>query len=404
MSASSVVVTGIGMVTPIGSGVDEFWTNLLDGRSGFSEVKSFDASKHRAHVGAEINDFQFEGGGDKFCRATQFAVTASRLALSDAGLRKEDLDPGRTGVVMGTTSGEPSRIERFNDLDFEDRVGDLGADFADNYPCHHIPGNVASDLGVYGGGGPVMLPVACAAGNCAIGHAFDLLRTGEADLMFAGGSDAFSRIVYTGFNCLLAVAQERCQPFDRNRKGMIPGEGAGILILERLSSAEARGAHVYGEVAGYGLSCDAYHMTGSDKESRGAARAMEKACALSGIAPEEVDYISAHGTGTKSNDFHETLAVKKVFGEAAYSTPMSSIKSMLGHTMGAASAIEAAVCALTIEHGIIPPTMNLEEQDPDCDLDYVPNEPRELKVDVAMNNAYAFGGTNASLILRRCTN
>ena len=400
-----IVVTGIGVVTPIGIGVDEFWTNLLTGQRGFAEVSSFDASRHRSHVGAEIRDFHFVSkGGPTFCRATQFAITAARMALANAGLRKEDLDPERTGVVMGTTAGEPSRIEQLNDLDFADRLGDIGGDFADNYPCHHIPGNVASELGVYGGGGPVMLPVACAAGNCAIGHAFDLLRTEEADLMLAGGSDAFSRIVYTGFNGLLAVAPERCQPFDRGRKGMIPGEGAGMLVLERLSSAQARGAHIYAEVAGYGLSCDAYHMTGSDKESRGAARAMEKACELSGIKPAEVDYISAHGTGTKSNDFHETLAVKRVFGESAYRTPMSSIKSMLGHTMGAASAIEAAVCALTIERGIIPPTMNLEESDPDCDLDYVPNEPRDLKVDVAMNNAYAFGGTNASLILRRCPN
>ena len=400
-----IVVTGVGVVTPIGIGVDEFWSNLLKGQSGFSEVASFDASRHRSHVGAEVHGFEYEArGGKPVCRATQFAITAARLALSQAGIQKSDLDPERTGVVMGTTAGEPSRIERFNDLDFEDKLNELNDDFTDNYPCHHIPGNVASELGVYGGGGPVMLPVACAAGNCAIGHAFDLLRTGEADLMLAGGSDAFSRIVYTGFNGLLAVAPERCQPFDRGRKGMIPGEGAGMLVLERLSSAKGRGAYIYAEVAGYGLSCDAYHMTGSDKESRGAVRAMEKACELSGVSPGDVDYISAHGTGTKSNDFHETLAAKKVFGDAAYKTPMSSIKSMLGHTMGAASAIEAAVCTLSIEHGVIPPTMNLEETDPDCDLDYVPNEPRDLKVNVAMNNAYAFGGTNASLILRKCQN
>lgn len=400
-----IVITGIGLVTPIGSGVEEFWTNLLAGKSGFSEVESFDASKHRTQRGAEIKNFVFEsnGNGDaNLCRATQFAITAARMALADAGVKKAELDPGRTGVVMGTTSGEPMMIEQFNDLDLDGQLEELGDAFTKNYPCHHIPGFVASDLGVYGGGGPVMLPVACAAGNCAIGHAFDLLRTGEADMMLAGGSDAFSRITYTGFCGLFAVAPERCQPFDKNRKGMMPGEGAGILVLERLESARKRGARIYAEVAGYGLSCDAFHMTGSDKDGRGAVRAMEKACAQSKISPEDVDYISAHGTGTKSNDYHETAAAKKLFGAAAYKTPMSSIKSMLGHTMGAASAIEAGACALAISRGAIPPTMNLEEPDPDCDLDCVPNEARELDVSVAMNNAYAFGGTNASLILRKC--
>ena len=400
----SVVVTGLGLVTSIGSGVDEFWSNLLAGKSGFSDVESFDASRHRSQRGAEIKDFKFSGGegaDDPSRRATHFAISAAQSALADAGLTKEDLDPARSGIVMGTTSGEPKCIERFNDLDLAGKLDDLADDFSQNYPCQHIPGVVASLLGIYGGGGPVMMPVACAAGNCAIGHAFDLLKLGEADLMLAGGSDAFSRIVYTGFNGLLAVAPDRCQPFDRDRKGMIPGEGAGILVLERHSHAVKRGARIYAEVAGYGLSCDAFHMTGSDKGGRGAARAMEKACLQGGIHPSEVDYISAHGTGTRSNDYHETLAAKNFFGDAAYRIPMSSIKSMLGHTMGAASAVEAITCALAIERGFVPPTMNLENPDPECDLDYVANYPRELGVDVAMNNAYAFGGTNASLILRR---
>jgi 3-oxoacyl-[acyl-carrier-protein] synthase II len=258
---------------------------------------------------------------------------------------------------------------------------------------------VATDLGIYGGGGPVMLPVACAAGNCAIGHAYDLLKADEADVMLAGGSDAFSRITYSGFCGLFAVAPERCQPFDKNRKGMIPGEGAAVLVLEKKAHALARGARIHAEIRGYGLSCDAFHMTGSSKDGGGAARAMEKACRSAGIKPSSIGYISAHGTGTKSNDFNETLAVKKVFGEHARSTPMSSIKSMIGHTMGAASAIEACACALALSHGVLPPTMNYEQADPDCDLDYVPNAAREKSFSFAMNNAYAFGGTNASLIV-----
>lgn len=403
---SSITVTGLGLVTSIGAGVEIFWSHLLEGRSGFSEVVSFDTSRYRVHRGAEIRDESWSDGvldeSDRALgRATQLALVASRMALKDAGMVPGEVDPARTGVIMGTTSGEPHEVERFNDLDLAHRLDELGPRFTDHYPCNHIPGFVAARLGVYGGGGPVMLPVACAAGNCAISHAFDLLRTGEADVMLAGGVDAFSRIPYTGFAGLLAVAPEKCQPFDRNRKGMIPGEGAAILVLEGRERAEKRGARIYAEIAGYGLSCDAYHMTGSDPDGRGAARAMEKALDQSGCAPEDIDYISAHGTGTKSNDYHETLAVKRVFGKHAYRTPISSVKSMLGHTMGAASAIEAAVCCLAITHGIIPGTMNYEEPDPECDLDYVANAARQQPVRVAMNNAYAFGGTNASLILKR---
>jgi len=219
--------------------------------------------------------------------------------------------------------------------------------------------------------------------------------------MLAGGADSFSRITYTGFARLGAIAPEICQPFDRHRKGMIPGEGSGVLVLEPLDRARKRHARIYAEVAGYGLSCDAHHMTAAHPLGEGAARAMEQALADSSMTPEDVSYISAHGTGTPTNDRLETIAVKRLFKDAAYRIPISSIKSMLGHTMGAASAIEAAVCALAVFNDRVPPTINLHEPDPDCDLDYVPNHARELQVNVAMNNAYAFGGNNASLILRK---
>lgn len=403
---NQVAVTGIGIVTSIGSDVETFWLNLLKGQSGFSDVASFDTRQYRVHRGAEIKDDKWTRGvlhqeDYVLGRATQLALAASRMALLDAGLDEERLDPGRTGIIMGTTSGEPQEIERFNDLYLAQGLDRLGSRFTNSYPCNHIPGFVATRLGLYGGGGPLMLPVACAAGNYAISHAFDSLRAQEADVMLAGGVDAFSRIPYTGFAGLLAIAPDRCQPFDRNRKGMIPGEGAAMLVLERFECAQKRGARIYAEIGGYGLACDAFHMTGSDPTGAGAARAMERALEQSGCTPEDVDYISAHGTGTKSNDLHETIAIKRVFAEQAYYTPVSSVKSMLGHTMGAASAIEAAVCCLAITHGAIPPTMNLEEADPECDLDYVPNEAREHSIQVAMNNAYAFGGTNASLILKR---
>jgi len=397
---SRIAVTGVGLVTPIGAGRDEVWEGLLAGRSGFAPVGSFDASRFNAQIGAEVHGFDpapwvrtLDPG--RLGRASQLAIAAARMALEDAEL--SSFASSRAGVVMGTTSGEPREVERFNDRYLAGEMAGLDAGFMGLYPCHMIAAHVAREVGC---GGPVtMIPTACAAGNYAIAHAFGLLRDGKADVMLAGGADAFSRITYAGFSRLGAIAPERCQPFDRHRKGMIPGEGAGVLVLEPLEKARARGARVYAEVAGYGLSCDAHHMTAAHPEADGAVRAMEKALADAGIGAVDVSYISAHGTGTPTNDRLEILAVQRVFGKAAERTPMSSIKSMIGHTMGAASAIEAAVCSLAVATGRIPPTMNLEE--PDGDLDYVPKQFREHDVRVAMNNAYAFGGNNASVIFRR---
>jgi len=402
---SRIVITGVGVVTSVGTGREPFWESLLAGRSGVSAVESFDTGGYSVHRGAEVKGFDaapFLSNLDaaRLGRASQFAVAAARLALADAGLDAASLDPLRAGVSMGTTSGEPREVERFNDSYVKDELDNVGAEFIGRYPCHLISAHVAEELGFAGPN--VMIPTACAAGNYAIAHAFDLLRAGRADVMLAGGSDAFSRITYTGFARLGAVAPEICQPFDRHRRGMIPGEGACVLVLETLKRARARGARVFAEVAGYGLSCDAHHMTAAHPEGDGAARAMRQALEMSGARPEEVSYISAHGTGTPTNDRLETIAVKRLFREHAYRVPMSSVKSMLGHTMGAASAIEAAVCALAVHEDRVPPTINLEEPDPECDLDYVPNRAREHAVDVAMNNAYAFGGNNASLVLRKC--
>jgi 3-oxoacyl-[acyl-carrier-protein] synthase II len=249
-----------------------------------------------------------------------------------------------------------------------------------------------------------MIPTACAAGNYAIGYGFDVIRTGRADSILAGGADPFSRITYMGFARLGAIAPDRCQPFDKNRQGMIPGEGAAILVLEALDAARARGARIYAEVLGYGVSCDSHHMTAAHPQGDGAMRAMAAAMRDSGVSLLDIDYISAHGTGTPTNDRVESLAVRRLFGEQADKIPMSSIKSMIGHTMGAASAIEAAACALAIDTGIVPPTMNYEVPDPECDLDYVPNQARRIDPRVVLNNAYAFGGNNASLCMARCEN
>ncbi len=399
-----IAVTGIGLITSIGNGRESFWHNLIAGVHGISPVQMFDTSQHRTHLGGEVKEFR---AGDYIStldtaslgRASQFAIAAAQLALQDARLDPSDVDCHRAGISMGTTSGEPNQIESFNDAYPDGDLASAGEQLLSRYPCHVIASHTARELNFRGIN--TVIPTACAAGNYAVAHASDVLRAGQADLMLAGGSDAFSRITYSGFAALMAIAPEVCQPFDKNRRGMIPGEGAGVLVLEPLDRALARKAPVYAEVAGYGLSCDAHHPTGGDPEGRGAVRAMESALEAAGLCPEDVSYISAHGTGTKSNDLNETIAVKRVFGEAAHKTPISSIKSMLGHTMGAASAIETAMCAMAIHNDCIPPTINLNDPDPECDLDYVPNQARDHRVEVAMNNAYAFGGNNASVILKK---
>jgi 3-oxoacyl-[acyl-carrier-protein] synthase II len=400
-----VVITGIGAVTPVGTGRERFWPALLAGECGVGPVEAFDTRAYSVHRGAEVKGFR---GADyvarlppeRLGRTSQLAIASSRLALADAGLGAGDYDPERTGVCLGTTSGEPQLVERLDDAYLRGAPGTAAAAFCARYPGHVLAAHVAAELGL---AGPcAVLPAACAAGNYALAHAYDLLRAGRADLVLAGGADSFSRITYTGFARLGAIAPEVCQPFDRRRKGMIPGEGAAVLTLETLARARARRARVYAAVVGYGLSCDAYHMTGMHPEGRGAVRAMTRALADSGTGVEEVDYVSAHGTGTVTNDRVETLALKQVFGEAAYRVPVSSVKSMLGHTMGAASAIEAAVCALAVYDGRIPPTIHLDDADPECDLDYVPNHQRVRVVDIALNNAYGFGGSNSSLVLKKC--
>jgi len=393
----AVVVTGVGLITALGTGADA-WQNLLRGRCAIKPVQTFDTSAHAAHLGAEIIDFTPPAAAAPFGRATGFALAAARSALADAGLEREAIDAPRAGVMVGTTSGEPAFVERLEDSRATGTVSvAASADLASQYPSHLLAVRVARDAGFLG---PAMtIPTACAAGNHAIATAAGCLRSGRADVMLAGGSDAFSRITFTGFARLGAIAPERCQPFDRHRKGMVPGEGAAMLVLERADHARRRGARVYAEVAGCGLSCDAHHMTGGDPSGDGAIRAMRNALDDARLTPADVSYISAHGTGTPVNDRLEAQALARLFGGGS-AVPASSIKSMIGHAMGAASAIEAAACVLAIVHGVIPPTIHFETPDPECPLDCVPNAARECRVNVAMNNAYGFGGNNASVIVR----
>lgn len=398
-----VVITGIGVVSPIGTGKDLFWRELLAGTSGIRPVASFDSTAFSAHIGAEVMDFDpkdhlVRQKTSDMGRASQMAIAAGREALADARIDLNKFTRSRVGVSMGTTSGEPLFVEYYNDAKKAGK--EPGPEVFGQYPCHVIPAHLAIEFEL--SGPSIMIPNACAAGNYAVGYAYDLIRAGRVDVMLAGGADAFSRIPYMGFARLGAIAPEKCQPFDKNRKGMVPGEGAGVMVLEPLDAALARGATIYAEVLGYGASCDSHHMTAAHPQADGAIRAMSAAMSQSGLTTNDIDYISAHGTGTPTNDRIESLAVRTLFGERAPLVPMSSIKSMLGHTMGAASALEALACALAVHTGWIPPTINHEEPDPDCGLDIVPNKARKTDPKVALNNAYAFGGNNASLCVARC--
>jgi 3-oxoacyl-[acyl-carrier-protein] synthase II len=395
-----VVITGLGVVSSIGIGWQEFWASLLAGKSGISPVSSFSTADHFTHNGGEVKNFRAEDfiARDRLPfmnRATQMAVVSAKLAWDDAGLSAKDAEKYTIGVSHGTTFGSIQTIEIVNDALMQYRRPD--SRMCEQLLTHAVPAFVAKELMVAGPN--MMLSTACAAGNYAIGYGYDLIRLKRADMMVVGASDPFSRIAFTGFNQFKAVAPEKCQPFDRDRKGMMVAEGAGALILESMATAIARKAPIYAEVAGYGLSCDAYHMTTSTVE--GIASCMKKALTEAGLATEDVDYISAHGTGTLTNDKNECAAIRAVFGDRLRQIPVSSIKSMLGHAMGAASALEAITCALAVKNDIIPPTINYETPDPACDIDCVPNRARTHVVTVALNNSYAFGGNNASLAVKK---
>jgi len=399
-----VVITGIGAVTALGVGRDSLWEGLLAGRCGVSEVESFDTAHLEFHRGGEVKGFVPENyirrqDPSRLGRASQFAAAAGRLSMLDCGLDNPDLDPARIGVSLGTTYGEEQEIEHFDDRYVRGEMKEGAEHLISRYPCHLIPVALAAEFNLSGPN--LTVAGACAAGNMAIAYAYDLVRSGRADMMFAGGATALSRVTFSGFSRLGAIAPHNCQPFDRDRKGMIPGEGAAVLVLETMESALRRGSRIYAEIIGYGISCDAHHMMAPQPEAKGVVRAMEKALRRSGLEPNAVGYISAHGTGTVASDHLETVAIKRVFRKQAYDIPISGIKPTVGHTEGAAAAIEAAACALVISEGQIPPTVGLQKPDPDCDLDYVPLTAREKPVEVAMNNAYGFGGYNSSLLLRQ---
>lgn len=391
-----VVVTGMGVVSSIGIGKDEFWKNLIAGKSGIGEIERFDTSQFPIHRAGEIKDFVPEKFISKelsklIGRGSQLAIAATKMAIEDAGLEAKDLKPGEVGLIIGTTMGESPSIEMIDKFWMQKGEDDIYPLNIRKFPVNNLSDNTASFFNFTACN--YVIPTACAAGNYSIGYAFDLIRTGRKDMVLAGGADPLSRLAFTGFNRLFAMAPEKCQPFDKNRKGMMMGEGGAMLFIEDLEHAKRRHAAIYAEILGYGLSCDAFNMT--IQSEIGIVKVMEKAIKNSGVAKSSVDYISAHGTGTGLNDKTETAAIKKVFGSLVSDIPVSSIKSMLGHTMGTASALEAISCCLAIRDGVVPPTINYETSDPECDINCVPNKAMKKEVKIALSNSFAFGGNNA---------
>ncbi len=408
-----VVITGIGTVTSYGDGVETFWDNLLAGKSGIDTVKSFDITDYPSKVGAEC--LHFDAGqymdpkeARRNDRYTQFAVAASRLALKDAGIEDTSkLDADRFGVLIGSGIGGMITIQTQSRRLFEGGPRKVSPFMIPSLIANIASGVVAIEVGARGPNFGIVS--ACASGTHSIGEAFHMLRDSESDIMLAGGSEAaITELGYAGFCSMKAMSTSyndnpttASRPFDVGRDGFIMGEGSGVLVMETLEHAKARGATIYCEITGYGATCDAYHITSPDPEGKALGGAMRNVVKEAGIQAEDVSYINAHGTSTPYNDKFETGAIKKAFGDHAYKLAVSSSKGMTGHLLGAAGGIESAVCALSIRDGKVPPTINYNDPDPDCDLDYVPNEAREMDVNAALCNNLGFGGHNATLLFQK---
>ncbi|WEG11013.1 beta-ketoacyl-ACP synthase II [Pullulanibacillus sp. KACC 23026] len=406
-----VVITGMGIVSPIGNDVETFWKNLVEGRPGISDIHTFDVSNHKTKIAGLVKDFNAEEllgrkeakRLDRFC---QFAMAAAGQAWEDAGLNNEEIDLERLGVYVGSGIGGIETL--INNVDIIRKKG------PSRVSPTLVPAMIANAASAqisikWGAMGPSLSPVsACAIGNTAIGEAFKVIRYGEADLMFAGGAEAaITDISLASFSNAKALStrneepDKASRPFDGNRDGFVMGEGAGVLILESLTHAKRRNATIYGEIIGYGSSSDAHHMVAPHPEGKGAILAMQRALGNSELSPEQIDVISAHATSTELGDQLETKAIKEVFGAQAYQIPITANKSVTGHMFGAAGGAEAIALAKMLQEGVIPPTINQEQSDPLCDLDYVPNVARQADVSIGLSNSFGFGGHNAVIVLKK---
>lgn len=406
-----VVITGMGVISPVGNSKGEFWESIAAGKNGIDRVTHFDSQGYRSQMGGEVKGFAPEmflprKAAARFPLFIQYALVAAIMAHQDAGLDLSKLDPYRVGVGIGSGIGGISVLEENARILMEKGPSRVSPFFVPYEIINMAAGQVSIHLKLKG---PNFASVtACATANNAIGESFRLIQHGEVDVMFAGGTEAaITPLSYAGFCAMRAMSsrnddpQHASRPFDKDRDGFVMGEGAGVLVLESLSHALKRNTYIYGEIVGYGMSSDAYDMVHPAENGEGAAKAMEFALRDAKISPEEVDYINAHGTSTQAGDVAETIAIKKLFASHAYRLAVSSTKSMTGHLLGAAGAIELIACVCAIEKGYIPPTINYETPDPECDLDYVPNQRRPADIRVALSNAFGFGGHNTSIAVRR---
>ena len=421
-----VVVTGMGMVTPVGRDVESSWSALCEGRSGVGLISLFDAGAFQTKIAAEVKDFDLASYIDdaepwkEHCRNTLLAIASARMAIDESGIEDlKGLDRSRFGVYLGSGEGQQDFPRFVKLVHASSRAGKVDTSTFTRQGIHELhaiheseqePGTPAGHLAaMFGARGPnANCLTACAASAQAIGEATEIIRRGDADIMLSGGTHSMIHpFGVTGFNLLTALSTRNdeptraSRPFDRDRDGFILGEGAGMVVLEELEHARARGAQILGEVAGYGSTADAFRLTDTHDEGRGGIACIKEALADAGLNPEDIGYINAHGTSTSVNDSIETLAIKKTFGEAAYKVPVSSTKSMMGHLIAAGGSVEAIVCLLAIRDGVVPPTVNLDNPGDDCDLDYVPHHARRRKVDATLSNSFGFGGQNTSLIFTR---
>lgn len=406
-----VVITGLGLVTPLGTGVDKTWKALCAGESGIGRITRFDPTGYDAQIAGEVKDFdpaQFIEKKEikKMDTFIHYAVGASQLAVDNANLTVSPEEATRVGVYIGSGIGGLGSIEHYHDVLKEKGPGRVSPFFIPMTIINLASGQVAIRVGAKGPNSCAV--TACATGNHCIGDAYRLIQRNDADVMIAGGAEAaITPLGVAGFASAKALSfrnsepTKASRPFDKDRDGFVLGEGAGVVVLEELEHARARGARIYAELIGYAMNSDAYHITAPPEEGEGAVRCMELALKNAGVTKTDIGYINAHGTSTMA-DAIETKAIKHVFGEQAYRIPVSSTKSMTGHLLGAAGGIEAVFSILALHHGILPPTINLDHPDPACDLDYVPNQARPAKIQVALSNSFGFGGVNACLIFRKC--
>jgi len=406
-----VVVTGMGMVSPLGTGVEKTWQALIQGKSGVARITKFDPTGFETQIAAEVKDFVPENFMDKkelkrMDIFIQYAMASSVMALEDAQLKITPANADRIGVQVGAGLGGLTTIENYHKILLEKGPSRISPFFIPMLIVNEAPGQISMRFGAKGPNSSVV--TACATGNHNIGDAWRIIQRGDADAMIAGGVEAtITPLAVSGFNAMKALStrnhepEKASRPFDKNRDGFVIGEGCGILILEELRHALDRGGKIYAEIIGYGLNGDAYHITAPAPDGEGAGRCMAMALRDTGVSPEEVDYINAHGTSTYYNDIYETMAIKRVFKEHAKKLAVSSTKSMTGHLLGGAGGVESIFTILTITRGIIPPTINYEAPDPECDLDYVPNVARQAGVKLAFSNSFGFGGTNAVLAFKK---